>query len=112
MGILGRIFSLLSNGPAIQNLDRIDMKIDFKDGGVLLPVVVSQHLDNSPEVATLINAKLETYIQFIESGEIGQPKYVKVQMNCIKKPDPEAIKVIESFKERFHKNGVELSWKS
>jgi len=112
MGILGRIISLISSGPAIQNLDRIDMKIDFKDGGVLLPVVVSQHLDGSSEVAALIQAKLETYIEFIESGELSEAKYIKVLMNCIKKPDSEAIKVIDSFKERFSHSGAELSWKS
>jgi hypothetical protein len=112
MGILGIIISLLSSGPAIQNLDRIDMKIDYKDGGVLLPVIVSQHLDNTSEVASLIRSKLETYIQFIESGELSQAKYIKVQLNCVKKPDLEAIKVIESFRERFNNIGAELSWKS
>jgi hypothetical protein len=108
MGILGRIISLLSSGPAIQNLDRIDMEIDFKDGGVLLPVIVSQHLDGSSEVAALIRTKLETYIQFIESGKLSHAKYVKVQL----KPDPESIKVIESFKDRFNHKGAELSWRS
>ena len=77
MGIIGRIISAISSGPAIQNLERIDMKIDLRDGGILLPIVVSQHLDSSAEIGTLIRAKLKTYSEFIDSGELGNPKYIK-----------------------------------
>lgn len=68
MGIIGRIISAISSGPAIQNLERIDMKIDFRDGGILLPIVVSQHLDGTPEIEALIRKKLETYAAFIDGG--------------------------------------------
>jgi hypothetical protein len=112
MGILGRLISLVSSGPAIQNLDRIDMKVDYRDGGVLLPVVVSQHLDSSPETAALIRTKLETYLRFIERGEVKDAKYVRVQLNCVKRPDPAAIALLETFKEPFLDRGAELSWKS
>jgi hypothetical protein len=112
MGILGRIISLLSSGPPIQNLDRIDMKIDFKDGGVLLPIVVSQHLDASPEVAALIKAKLETYLGYLNSGELKDAKYVNVEFKCVKRPDPAAVDTIESFRESFKAKGADLSWKS
>lgn len=111
MGILGRIISLVTSGPAIQNLDRVDMKVDRRDGGVLLPVVVSQHLDGSPETAALIRTKLETYLRFIERGEVKDARYIRVQLNCVRKPDPAATALLESFKEAFLARGAQLSWK-
>ena len=112
MGILGGLISFISSGPAIQNLDRIDMRVDYKDGGVLLPVVVSQHLDGSPETQAMIRAKLDTYLGFIDHGETEGAKYVRVQLGCVKRPDPKAIATIDSFKDEFAKRGAELLWKS
>lgn len=112
MGIIGRIISAISSGPAIQNLERIDMKIELRDGGVLLPIVVSQHLDDSEEIEALIRAKLKTYAAFIDSGELGNPKYIKIQFKCVKKPDVAAIRVIDEFVEYFHQRRAELSWTS
>lgn len=112
MGIVGRIVSLLSSGPAIQNLDRIDLKVDCRDGGVLLIIVVSQHLDGSPDVAALIKKKLETYLGHLDSGELKGAKYVNVVFKCVKRPDEAAVKLIESFGELFSLRGATLSWKS
>lgn len=112
MGVLGRIISLLSSGPPIQNLDRIDMKVDFKDGGVLLPIIVSQHLDASPDVAALIRTKLETYLGYLDTGELKSAKYVNVEFKCVKRPDEAALSLIESFRESFKARGADLSWKS
>ena len=112
LGILGRILSVFSSGPAIQNLDRIDMKVDFKDGGVMLPIVVSQHLDASDEVAALIKAKLETYLGYLDSGALKDSKYVNIEFRCIKRPDEAAIRLIDSFCAPFSSRGAKLSWKS
>ena len=112
MSILGRVISFFSHGPAIQNLDSIDMRIDFKDGGVLLPIVASQHLDASDEIEELIRSKLVTYLRYIDSGALKGVAYIKVQFRCVKPPAKEAIRVIDSFQDEFRARDAALSWRS
>ena len=112
MGLLGRIISLVTSGPAIQNLDRVDMQIDYKDGGVLLLIIVSQHLDGSDEVNQLVREKLITYLGFLDTGELADAASVEVEFKCVKKPDAASLEVIDQFRSDFESRGARLSWKS
>jgi hypothetical protein len=44
MGLLEKLISKFSKGPAIQNLENFDMVVEMKDGGILLPIDVANIL--------------------------------------------------------------------
>ena len=112
MGLLIQVVSKFLSGPAIQRLDQIDMKIDYKDGAVLLPIVVIKHLENTDEIRHLISEKLETYLGYLNSDQHDKNAKSIVEFKCIKKPDPEICEFIESFSANFSALNSELRWKS
>ena len=115
MGILNKIISKFSKGPAIQNLENFDMVVEMKDGGVLLPIVVSKHLDDSEEVLGLLRVKVKNYVEMIELEEFKKDfpnkTYFCIELNCIAKPHKNVLLELENFKNIYMNNGIEFAWK-
>ena len=116
MGIIGRIIGALSKGPAIQNLENVDMVVSMKDGGILMPIVCSKHLDGSDEIFNLVKTKIENYINTIDlpafKQEYQNPLYIQIEMNCVKKPDQRILNELDLLNERFSGKQIRFSWKS
>ena len=115
MGFIGRLLSKFSNGPAIQNLENFDMIVEMKDGGIVLPIVSSQYLDDSKEVMDLLITKVNSYIAKIEAEEFKSKysnyKYIKIELNCIKKPDQIIIHKIEELDKKYQRQNISFTWK-
>jgi hypothetical protein len=116
MGLLGRIISSFSKGPAIQNLTNFDMVIQMKDGGILLPIVCSKHLDQSDEVFQLFKEKVTNYVAMTELDEfkIDFPRrdYILIEANCVKKPDNRILNEIQTLNKELESKGIKITWKS
>jgi hypothetical protein len=100
---------------SIEQLDVVDVvSIDKQTGHVIL--TISDHLDWSDNIAhqTALQAKLNKYLSFVESGEIlarypeakGRPVAIKVVFRC--KPDKEGWSFISRAKEIIESAGFTL----
>jgi hypothetical protein len=116
MGIVGQIVSKFSKGPAIQNLENFDMVIQMKDGGLLLPIVCSKHLDESDEILNLLRTKIANYVGMTDLDEFKNDfprrEYIQIELNCIKKPDKSILHELELFKKKYSDKGIQFSWRS
>ena len=116
MGIIGRIISVFSKGPAIQNVENVDMVVSMKDGGILMPIVCSKHLDSSDETFDLVKTKIEHYINTIDlpafKKEYPNPIYIHIEINCVRKPDQRIANELDLLNERFSAKQFKFSWKS
>jgi hypothetical protein len=105
MGILKKLISKLSKGPAIQNLENFDMVIEMNDGGILLPIVASKHLDGSPEMMSLLQTKIRNYVEMIQLEEFRKDfpahNYFQIELNCIDRPDEKVPEQLEEFRNQF-----------
>jgi len=115
MGLLGKILSMFSNGPAIQNLERFDMVIEMKDGGVLLPIITSQHLDNSEGNIELLRTKVKNYTEMLQEDKFKEDfplrEYCLIELNCIDKPHELILQELDSYEKKYAHLGVQFSWK-
>ena len=116
MGLIGRIVSIFSKGPAIQNLENFDMVVEMKDGGLLLPIVCSQHLDDTEDILNLLRTKVANYAGMIDLDEFKKDfperKYIQVELNCIKRPDKRILEELEVFRKEYSDKAIKFSWRS
>ncbi len=115
MGFIGKLLSKFSKGPAIQNIQNFDMIVEMKDGGVLLPIVTSRHLDNSEEILNLLRAKVNSYLNLIKldtfKKDYPNQKYIQIEIYCIDKPHQKVLEEIENFKDQYSEQKIKFSWK-
>ena len=116
MGIIGQIFSKFLKGPAIQNLENVDVVVKYNDGGLLFLIICSKHLDGSEETLNLLRTKVANYILISESEEFNQNypdrKSLLIELKCIKKPDERILEEIELFKKKYSDKGIKFRWKN
>lgn len=115
MGFISKFLSKFSNGPAIQNIENFDMIIEMRDGGILLPIVSSKHLDDSQEIIDLLLTKIYNYIKIIDSREFNtkypDKKYIQIELNCIDKPDQQILLELEKLEKKYLDQNIKFSWK-
>jgi hypothetical protein len=116
MGIIGQIISKFSKGPAIQNVENFDMVVQMKDGGLLLPIICSKHLDGSDETLNLLKTKIANYVDMTDLQEFKnnypQRNYFLVELNCIKKPDIRILNELELIEKKYSNKGFKMNWRS
>ena len=116
MGIIGQLISKFSKGPAIQNLENFDMVVQMKDGGILLPIVCSKHLDDSDEILHLLRTKVANYVVMTDLPEFKKdfPKreYFQIELNCVKRPDKGIIDELDLLEKRYANKSIKFTWKS
>jgi hypothetical protein len=116
MGIIGQLISKFSKGPAIQNLENFDMVVEMKDGGILLPIACSKHLDESNEILDLLRTKVANYVAMTDLDEFKKdfPKreYFQIELNCIRKPDKRIIDELGLFEKQYANKSIRFTWRS
>jgi hypothetical protein len=98
---------------SIEQLDTVDIISEDKESGAVV-LTISDHLDWSDGIRhqTLLQAKLNKYLAFVESGEIvesypkakGRPLIFNIAFKF--KPDPEGRKFLSKVKEIIESAGV------
>ena len=115
MGIISQLINLFSSGPAIQNLENFDMLIQMKDGGLLLPIVCSKHLDESAESIQLLRSKINNYIHLMNQdsfkNEHESIQYVLIELNCIQEPTQNIKDELVAFEKKFIDRKIKFAWK-
>lgn len=97
----------------IQNVD-VDLAAKRVDGGVDLFIVASGHLDGSPETQRLILAKVQSYLEQLNTpefqAEFNQPSSQKtvIVLACKQEPDPDVRELVEHAKSWVQENGARL----
>lgn len=116
MGLIRELLSKLNTGPAIQNLDNFDMVIKLKDGGILLPIVCSKHLDNSHENIRLVHTKINNYLTIISQPEFKSdfpaPKYIQIELDCVKRPDQQILNELTQISLSQDSKNIQITWRS
>ena len=116
MGLIAQLISKFSKGPAIQNLEKFDMVIQMKDGGILLPIVCSKHLDDSDETVNLLRTKIENYVDLTDLNEFKKEypnrEYLQIELNCVKRPDKRIIDELNLLEKQYVSKGIKFTWRS
>lgn len=116
MGIIRELLSKLNRGPAIQNLENFDMILQMKDGGVLLPIVCSRHLDHSDENIFLVNTKIKNYLLMLKleefQSDFPSPTYIQIELDCVKRPDQIILDELDTISKSLDNIGIRITWRS
>jgi Family of unknown function (DUF6572) len=123
VGLIATILGLFGCGESqkpielpIQEVDSIDIVGKRRDGGVDLLIVTSSHLTADPEIVALLQEKVQTYIDVIESPkireelELADTAAISIIISCVDTPDPEIIELIEKLSLHAKDLGTELRW--
>ena len=102
---------------SIDQKDKVDLISTSPDGKVML--TISDHLpwDENNEHLLVLQAKLNSYLIFIESGEIfesyptAKNKSFIIDVVMKYKPNKVALVFLTRTKETFENIGVQLRWR-
>ncbi len=116
MGLLTSLMSKFSKGPAIQNIENVDMVITMKDGGIVMPIICSQHLDDSEEIFILLRKKISNYLKSLDmpafQNEFPRRDYIKIKLSCIKKPAQRVLDELELLNDQYKSTPISFFWES
>jgi len=92
------------------------MVVELHDGGIILPIVCSQHLDESDEIFSLVSTKISNYVTLAHSSEFKEnypsPTYIQIELECIKTPDQRIISELDRFENSNSGSGIKLTWRT
>jgi hypothetical protein len=102
---------------AVDNPDVVDIMSIDPCGSVVL--TVSDHLDwiNSASHQSILQAKINRYLAFVESGEIldrypdARGRNVVIQVITQHGPDAEALSFLERARHAVGQAGIEFVWR-
>jgi hypothetical protein len=92
------------------------MVVQMKDGGILLPIVCSKHLDDSDEILNLLKTKVVNYVGMTDLDEFKQafPKreYFHIELNCVRRPDKRITDELDLLEKQYANKSIKFSWRS
>ncbi|UBB89963.1 hypothetical protein J4771_01015 [Candidatus Kaistella beijingensis] len=102
---------------SVEQIDKVDFISTKPDGNVEL--TISDHLEwnNRNEHFQILQDKLNSYLNFIESGQLGEeyPNAInkKISIRLIMKfaPDKIAVEFLENCQSIIESENVDFSWK-
>jgi hypothetical protein len=76
-------------------LNRLDLTVKLKDGGVILKIIAAGYLDESGYTQRRVYDKIMNYLEYIHSGdfekEFGAPSFEKTHIRLVCSEDPASI---------------------
>ncbi len=101
---------------SIDQVDKIDIISTAQDGKVIL--TISDHLpwDKSNEHLLLLQNKINSYLAYIETGQIfedypnAQYNNLVIRISMQYEPDDIALRFLNLCHKTIRKSGFELSW--
>ena len=102
----------------VDNPDVVDAIGTLQDNGEVV-LTISDHLEwEDPSHLSALQAKLNRYLAFIESGEVfeaypvAKGKRLRIDVVCQHHPNPDGMRFLSTAREAIGNAGFSLSWRT